>query len=118
MDRIITKNIKKAGKPGTIKFVRIYGDDFICTRYKYDYKKKKHYKTIEICVDEKDWTPSENDRHSHKRVYIHIEKQETDLIRKIEKADGILNRFNGLWKVPIQVVWDLDLEDRIVIEPK
>ena len=116
MDHIITKNIKKAGKPGTKKYVKIYGDDLINVRYKYDYKRKKKYKTIELCVEESDWHPSEKDKYRHRRVYIRILSYERRLREHIKKAGGIWNNEKKLWKVSIQVVWDLNLEDRFVCD--
>lgn len=114
MDHIITKNIRKPGEPETIKLQRIYGDDLVCVRYKYDYKKKKRYKTVELLVDEKDWEPVKSDRYCHKRVYVQINRYEKILQKKIKEAGGIWSHKKRLWKLPIQTVRDLNLEERIV----
>ena len=114
MDHIITKNIRKAGQPGTKKFQKIYGDDLICIRYKCDYKRKKRYKTIELLVDEKDWNPPVNDAYRYRRIYIKILGSEETMRERIISAGGIWNGEKKLWKVPIQVVWDLGLEDRLI----
>lgn len=114
MDHVITKNIKRAGQPGTKKYIKIYGEDFVCLRYKHDYKKKKKYKTIELCVETKDWSPPVKDNYRYRRVYIQINVQEKNLKEQIKAAGGIWNGEKKLWKVPIEVVWELNLEDRIV----
>ena len=67
---IKTKSIRKPGEPGTKKLTQIYGNDLICVRYKYDYKLKKRYKTIELQIEETPWIPNNNDRFYKKPVYI------------------------------------------------
>lgn len=46
------------GANGTKALLREYGDQLVCVRYRYDKKKHKRYKTIEIIVEEKDWVPA------------------------------------------------------------
>ncbi|MCK5147165.1 hypothetical protein KAR48_10450 [bacterium] len=116
MDHIITKNVRRPGEPGTIKLQRIYGDDLVCVRYKYDYKKKKRYKTIELLVDEKDWEPCSTDQYCYKRVYIKIGSHEMELQKNIKAAGAIWNAEKKAWKLAVQVVRDMDIEDRIVID--
>jgi len=114
MEHIITKNIRKPGEPGTIKLQRIYGDDLVCVRYKYDYKRKKKYKTVELLIEEQDWEPASTDKYCHKRVYVQISLHEKILQQKIKDAGGIWNHEKKLWKIPIQTVRNLNLEERIV----
>ena len=47
----------KAGKNGTIKLLRKYGEQLICVRFRSDMKNKKRYKTIELIIDEWNWEP-------------------------------------------------------------
>ena len=45
------------GANGTKALLRQYGDQLICVRYRYDKTKHKRYKTVELIVEEKDWSP-------------------------------------------------------------
>ncbi len=54
----IRRNLKP-GRKGTKKLVDIYGDNLVCVRYRYDEKRKKRLKTVEIIIDETDWEPQE-----------------------------------------------------------
>ncbi|MCP4130890.1 MAG: hypothetical protein GY754_07895, partial [bacterium] len=54
----IRRNLKP-GRKGTKKLVDICGDNLVCVRYRYDEKRKKRLKTVEIIIDETDWEPQE-----------------------------------------------------------
>ncbi|QTA91774.1 Uncharacterized protein dnm_078480 [Desulfonema magnum] len=64
----IRRNLKP-GQKGTKKLAEIYGDSLVCVRYRYDEKRKKRLKTVEIIIDETDWKPREKicDRHADRR---------------------------------------------------
>ena len=108
------KKIVQSGQPGTKKYIRIYGADLICVRYKYNYKKRERYKTIELIVDKKPWNPQKNDPFSCQKTFIRIRYGEDELGKKVRSSGGIWNRSKRLWMVPLQTVLDLNLEDRIV----
>ena len=93
---------------------KVYGEDLVCIRYKYDYKNKIKYKTVELIVEKNPWTPSSTDPLIHRRVYIRVLPYEKVIRNQIKLAGGIWNGIKKLWKIPIHVVWDLNLEDRIV----
>ena len=42
---------------GTKQLLAQYGDRLICVRYRYDARRKKRFKTVEILVAERDWEP-------------------------------------------------------------
>ena len=77
-------------------------------------KKRESYKTIELIVDKKPWNPSKKDPFSCLQTFIRIRYGEVELGRKVKAAGGIWYKSKRLWKVPLQVVLDLNLEDRIV----
>ncbi len=52
-----TRLILKPGQKGTGRLVNIYGDRLICVRYRYDEKRRKRLKTVELLVEETDWNP-------------------------------------------------------------
>lgn len=47
----------KPGQRGTKKLQAMYGDRLICVRYRYDAEHGRRLKTIELIVDEKEWSP-------------------------------------------------------------
>ena len=47
----------KPGQKGTKQLLAQYGDRLICVRYRYDARRKKRFKTVEILVAERDWEP-------------------------------------------------------------
>ncbi|WP_322816587.1 hypothetical protein [Chloroflexus sp.] len=51
----------KPGQRGTKKLQALYGDRLICVRYRYDFETGRRFKTIELIVDEKAWSP--RDQH-------------------------------------------------------
>jgi len=52
-----TRLILKPGQKGTKKLAGIYGDMLVCVRYRYDGKRGKRLKTVELIVEETDWDP-------------------------------------------------------------
>ncbi len=52
----------KPGQRGTKKLQAMYGDRLVCVRYRYDLESGRRFKTIEIIVEEKEWSPR-NHRH-------------------------------------------------------
>lgn len=52
-----TRTKVNPGQKGTKKLMSEYGDALVCVRYRYDVKKRKQFKTVEIIVDERDWVP-------------------------------------------------------------
>jgi len=51
------RTVLQPGKRGTKALVKEYGSQLICVRYRYDYVRKKKYKTIELIINEEDWQP-------------------------------------------------------------
>jgi hypothetical protein len=53
-------HIRKTLQPqqdGAKKLLAQYGEQLICVRYRYDDKRQKRFKTVEIVVEEEPWTP-------------------------------------------------------------
>lgn len=48
----------RPGQRGTKKLVTRFGDRLICVRYRYDSTRRKRFTTVELIVDESDWTAS------------------------------------------------------------
>lgn len=51
----------KPGQRGTKKLQALYGDRLVCVRYRYDAEHGRRLKTIELIVEEKEWSPRDRD---------------------------------------------------------
>lgn len=51
----------KPGQRGTKKLQALYGDRLVCVRYRYDAEQGRRLKTIELIVEEKEWSPRNRD---------------------------------------------------------
>ena len=81
------RTVLKPGKRGTKSLVKEYGSQLICVRYRYDYVKKKRYKTIELIINEDQWEP----------LPPHPDEE-----RAIQVEQG----FTLLDKVKVRITWD------------
>lgn len=45
------------GQKGTKRLQEQYGEALVCVRYRYDAARKKQFKTVELIVSERNWTP-------------------------------------------------------------
>ena len=92
----------------------------MCVRY--DEERKKRFKTVELIIDEVDWTPKKRPDHdepekkpgSDDRILgIRIGLEEQDLQYKVRKAGGVWDRKRRLWVIRAREVRKLDLWDRV-----
>jgi len=60
----------RPGQKGTRKLHKKYGDKLVCVRYRYDAFRHKRYKTIEIIIDESDWTPPPPHPYDEERLVL------------------------------------------------
>ncbi|HFD92187.1 MAG TPA: hypothetical protein ENJ22_02745 [Gammaproteobacteria bacterium] len=104
-----------AGENGTKQLQREYGEQLICVRYRYDRKRQKRFKTIELIIEEKDWTPGVL-VPVEKRVYIRIDYGERELREKIKEAGGFWDKQRKAWYVSYKKVIELGLDKRILDE--
>ena len=114
MKFIRTNKIVHAGQPGSKKYLNIYGDDLVCIRYKYDYKRNRKIKTIELKVEETAWTPRPNDTFAMKPVLLKVLYQEQELRKLVKNANAIWHSNLKLWELPLFKAVELGLENRIV----
>ena len=120
------RTVLKPGKRGTKALVNEYGSQLICVRYRYDYIKKKKYKTVELVVKEEFWEPvlphPDEERpkvvdkgySQDSRVKIRIDFNETTLQKKIKSYGGLWSRKEQVWFVDESVVREAGLGHRIV----
>jgi hypothetical protein len=88
------------GRKGTKRFSDRYGDQLVCVRYRYDEEQHKRFTTVEIIVEESDWSP-----HSAEPVIVglRVALNEVGLQRQVKQAGGKWNRGKQLWE--IRRVW-------------
>ncbi|MCP4111252.1 MAG: hypothetical protein GY749_37955 [Desulfobacteraceae bacterium] len=108
----IRRNLKP-GQRGTKKLVDIYGDSLVCVRYRYDEKRKKRLKTVEIIIYESDWEPQKKKSVTDSRIVgIRTEYKEAELQGKVRNAGGKWDHSRKLWILSYRKVEQLGLEDR------
>jgi len=101
------------GTNGTKALLKEYGDQLVCVRYRYDKKTHKRYKTAEIIIEEKDWTPGVISRPV-KAVLLQVRFGETELRSLVKRSGGYWNPDKKAWCLPYRTAVHLGLENRII----
>ncbi len=103
------RTVLKPGKRGTKSLVKEFGHQLVCVRYRYDYIKKKKYKTVELIINEEDWQPPiphpEEERAKQveqgytieNKVKLRIALDEQHLQRKVKLYGGMWSRKEQVW---------------------
>ena len=118
--------VVRPGQNGTKQLLKQYGDKLVCVRYRYDYKNKKVFKTIELIVSEQDWQPISAHPDEEKpspltqrvpvnQVGVRVEWHEKQLQQALRSAGGKWHKQHKLWYDAEYVVHKLGLEDRMVM---
>lgn len=103
----------KPGRSGTKKLVALYGERLVCVRYRYDEKRKKRFKTVELIIEEIDWEPRRKLYQDEEIVVIELESQEEGLRRKLLRAGGRWNAARRVWQIRYDRAVRLGLRSRI-----
>jgi len=101
------------GQPGTLKLAQQYGDRLVCVRYRYDALKRRRYTTAEIIVDESAWDPLPSATARRERVAVRVAVQEVRLREKVKAAGGRWDPAQRVWRLPMEQVLQLGLQDRV-----
>lgn len=109
-----TKRKIYPGQPGTQKWIKKYGDDLVCIRYKYDPDTHRKMITVELVVEEKEWHKNYDHIPENKMMAIRIEYGERELGLKVRSVGGTWNRKEKLWYLPWNAIKALSLQDRVV----
>lgn len=102
------------GKPGTKKWIKKFGDDLICVRYRYDSEQNERMITVELKVDTGKWEKNKKRIPENKTLNIKVNYEELDLRNKIKSFGGIWNKQKKVWELPYKYVKSLNLKDRII----
>lgn len=109
------KSVLKPGENGTKQLLKQYGDQLVCVRYRYDRARQKRLKTVELIVDEKEWTPGVN-IPAEKTVSVRISYGETELRERIKREGAYWDADRKLWRLAYRKVLELGLDRRVVDE--
>ena len=82
---MLTQATLKPGQKGTLGLFKIYGDRLVCVRYRYDPRRGKRYKTVELIVDEAVWKPL---RSPSELVWVWVAYEEHALRERVKGAGG------------------------------
>ena len=98
----------KPGSKGAKKLTEQYGESLLYVRYRYDEKRKKRFKTVEIIVEEKNWIPkppeTAENSPENRIAFLRIGFGEKDLQEKIRKAGGKWNSNRKLWEIAYEKI--------------
>lgn len=109
-----TRLTLKPGQKGTKKLLAEYGDKLVCVRYHYDAQRKKRLKTVEVIVEEVDWTPQSQTPTGETIVAIRVAWGEAGVARQVKQAGGTWNAERKVWELRYDQVVALGLETRLV----
>jgi len=113
--RMQIKATMKPGQNGTKQYLREYGDQLVCVRYRYDKHRQKRLTTVELIVNEQDWVPGvmfPQDR----QVFVRIDYGERELREKVKQAGGYWDAERKAWRLSLNRVLSMGMERRIVDE--
>jgi hypothetical protein len=91
-----------------------YGDRLVCVRYRYDTRGKKRYKTVELIVAERNWTPPKRPSSPNRMVAVRIPSSEAALRRQVKDAGGQWDARQRAWKLRYGRAVALGLSKRII----
>lgn len=107
----------KPGQNGTKKLVRKYAGRLVAVRYRYDEARRLRLrlKTVELIEDQLPWVPRlPPDRDPRERVLVRIGLGEYELRLAAKNAGARWQQERKLWEMPLEVVYAMGLDQRIV----
>ena len=112
-----TKRKLRPGDPGTKKYVKTYGNDLVCIRYRYDEEKQIRYTTVELIIESgpmKNRIEKEATKSPLGYVFLKISPDEDALIEQVKLFGAVWNDKVRLWEMEYNTVLELNLLDYIV----
>ena len=107
----------KPGQKGTKRLVAEYGDRLICVRYRYDARRKKRLKTVELLVAEADWDPPRARVTPDRIVALRVAFADMAVRDQVKQAGGRWDAQRRVWHLRYDRVLALGLAARVVAEP-
>ncbi len=112
---MITRLKLKAGQKGTKKLSEKYGDKLVCVRYRYDETSGKRYKTVELILEQTNWTPPKKQYPDNALVPVHIGFTDTASRVKAKAAKGRWDPEEKLWFIRYGNIKGTSLEKHIIL---
>src|ERR1041385_1953986 len=113
-----TRLTLKPGRSGTRDLVEQYGSKLVCVRYRYDDELGIRYKTVEVIVDEKPWSPAGTRYKPTDMVHVHLEPHESRLRDALKLLGGRYQPTTDTWLVAYAATTALRITTRIDPDPK
>lgn len=111
----MTATIKlKPGQKGTKNLHAEYGDALFCVRYRYDTQSRTRFKTVELIIEKKPWTPPSHQFKDDTPVPVHIDFGDTDLREKAKAAQGKWDPKKRAWYIQFGKIKGTELEKFII----
>lgn len=101
----------RPGQRGTKRWVAKYGDQLVCVRYRYDAQQHKRYTTVELIVDEAEWTPPPS---PDTIVALRVAWDEGKIRQIVKNAGGRWDAQQRVWRLRYDQAVALGLLDRLV----
>jgi len=109
-----TRLTLKPGRSGTRDLVEQYGSKLVCVRYRYDDELGIRYKTVELIVDEKPWTPPAAHHRPTDLVHVRIDANEHPLRDALKLLGGRYQYPTHTWLIAYAAATALRITDRII----
>ena len=113
-----TRLILKPGQKGTKRLAEIYGESLLCVRFRYDEESQKRLKTVELIVEESDWTPPPSRYVADTIVSLRIEVSNIALRTQAKAAGARWNPDKQTWFVKYGKIVGTTLEKHIQVDAK
>ncbi len=103
----------RPGQGGTKKLLTQYGKQLVCVRYRYDERRKRRYKTVELIIEETVWQPQKKPFRIDEIVSVKVGLNETSVQEKLRRAGGRWNRAKRRWEIRYDRAVKIGLKERI-----
>ena len=110
-----TRLVLKLGQRGTKQLTDKYGEALLCIRFRYDEKRGRRFKTVELIVEQTEWTPPPSKYDHNALVPLRIEASNLLLRTKVKAAGGKWFPDELLWYVRYGAIVGGPLEKHIHI---
>lgn len=102
------------GQNDTERLLAPYGDRLVCVRHRYDVRRKKRFRTVEIIAAEREWRPRTVPSGPEQIVEVRVALPEITMRERVKQASGRCDPTRKVWRLNSERVTALGLADRVV----